>query len=170
MAFVTASPTGALASSWIGRGRTVQATCRPQQQFGPCRAFRSRRLVIRAAAPRTVTADELEVILNGKPGPVILDAFAKWCGPCQFLIPQLDMLAERMGDRIQILKLDTDEEPDYASAIGVRGLPTLFFIQDGKLKHRMEGALNAEDLAELSEHFFFDGPVPSFAKTELPQV
>lgn len=75
-----------------------------------------------------------------------------------------------MGDRIQILKLDTDKDPDYATAIGVRGLPTLFFIQDGRLKHKMEGAMTAEDLAQLVEYYFFDGPEPSVPGLDIPKV
>jgi hypothetical protein len=54
--------------------------------------------------------------------------------------------------------------PD-ATTIGVRGLPSLYFIQDGKLKHKMEGAETADNLAKLVDHFFFDGPAP-----EAPQV
>lgn len=95
---------------------------------------------------------------------------AKWCGPCQFLIPELERLAEKMGDRIQILKLDTDEEAEYASAIGVRGLPTLFFISDGQLRYKMEGAMSAGDLERMAEHFFFDGPKPVFDSPSAPTL
>lgn len=65
-----------------------------------------------------------------------------------------------MGDRMQVIKIDSDEYPDYCTAIGVRGLPSLYFIQDGELKYKMEGAEKAENLAQLAEHFFFDGPEP----------
>lgn len=65
-----------------------------------------------------------------------------------------------MGERIQIVKIDSDEYPEYCTAIGVRGLPSLYFIQDGELKFKMEGAESAANLMQMAEHFFFDGPEP----------
>lgn len=107
-----------------------------------------------------VTADELEVKLQACERPVLLDAFAEWCGPCQFLIPHLDAVADKYGDRLDVLKLDTEEFPDLASALMIRGLPTLFFIKDGKLRYRMEGAVTTEQLDKLVDYLLFDGPQP----------
>jgi thioredoxin 1 len=106
-------------------------------------------------APETVNADRLEEILKGNPGPVIVDCFATWCGPCQIIIPFLNAVAASMGDRVQVLKLNTDDNAEYATTIGVRALPTLYFIQDGELKYKMEGVVSAETLEEMAEHFFY---------------
>eukprot|EP00173_Palmaria_palmata_P001098 Plantae.Rhodophyta-Palmaria_palmata.ctg15814.p1 GENE.Plantae.Rhodophyta-Palmaria_palmata.ctg15814~~Plantae.Rhodophyta-Palmaria_palmata.ctg15814.p1 ORF type:complete len:117 (-),score=16.43 Plantae.Rhodophyta-Palmaria_palmata.ctg15814:83-433(-) len=93
---------------------------------------------------------------------------AKWCGPCQFLKPQLEELSELMDDRIRIVSVDSDDYAEYASMIGVRGLPSLYFIQDQQLKFKMEGADTAPNLAKLAEHYFFDGPKPE--DPEVPTV
>lgn len=71
------------------------------------------------------------------------------CGPCQFLLPVLDELAARYEGRLRILKVDTESEPELASALAIRGLPTLCFVRDGALKYRMEGALAADELAQI---------------------
>lgn len=70
---------------------------------------------------REVTADELESVLEANQRPVLVDAFAEWCGPCQYLIPQLDILASRLGHKVDVVKLDTEKFPDLASALMVRG-------------------------------------------------
>lgn len=74
---------------------------------------------------------------------------ASRCGPCQFLLPVLDELAARYEGRLRILKVDTESEPELASALAIRGLPTLCFVRDGALKYRMEGALAADELAQI---------------------
>lgn len=79
------------------------------------------------------------------------------------LKPELEKLAGRYKDAVDILKFDTeanDAHMDMASAMMVRGLPTLFFIKDGQLLYRMEGALPAESLEIIVDHLFFDGPKP----------
>lgn len=76
------------------------------------------------------------------------------------MAPELDTLSKRYGDAIDILKLDTEKYSELASAMMVRGLPTLFFINEGQLKFRMEGALPAHELEKLVNYFFFKGPRP----------
>jgi thioredoxin len=124
--------------------------------LGRCNLRAARRVhLVATAAPLTVDAEKLEEILKSKPGPLLVDVYATWCGPCQLIIPELDKLSASMGDRIQVLKMNSDENADYATAIGVRALPTLYFIQDGQLKYKMEGAATAEALEEMAEHFFY---------------
>ncbi|CAN8066331.1 unnamed protein product [Agarophyton chilense] len=107
---------------------------------------------------REVSAQELEKVLQANERPLVVDAFAKWCGPCQYLIPQLDIVADKFGERLDIVKLDTELYPDLASALMIKGLPTLFFIKDGKLQYRMEGALGAPELEKLIDYILFNGP------------
>lgn len=82
------------------------------------------------------------------------------CGPCKILAGELQELSGRFGDSIDILKLDTEKHGDLASAMMIRGLPTVMFIKDTTLLFRTEGAVPADDLESLVNYFFFDGPKP----------
>lgn len=104
----------------------------------------------RMAAVQQVDHDGLEAALKSdSTTPLLVDFYAPWCGPCQFLLPVLDELAARYEGRLRILKVDTESEPELASALAIRGLPTLCFVRDGALKYRMEGALAADELAQI---------------------
>eukprot|EP00184_Porphyridium_aerugineum_P005973 CAMPEP_0184694686 /NCGR_PEP_ID=MMETSP0313-20130426/2558_1 /TAXON_ID=2792 /ORGANISM="Porphyridium aerugineum, Strain SAG 1380-2" /LENGTH=124 /DNA_ID=CAMNT_0027153013 /DNA_START=242 /DNA_END=616 /DNA_ORIENTATION=+ len=107
-----------------------------------------------------VNQDELELELQSLGDqPLIVDFYATWCGPCQFLLPELEKLQTKYGSRIKILKVDSDEEPELCSVLRIRGLPTIMFIHKGELKYRMEGALRVDDLSAIAEQAFF-GSVP----------
>lgn len=90
-------------------------------------------------------------------GPLLALPLSR-CGPCQFLLPILDELAARYEGRLRILKVDTESEPELASALAIRGLPTLCFVRDGALKYRMEGALAADELASIIDQILLDVP------------
>ncbi|EED87900.1 hypothetical protein THAPSDRAFT_264663, partial [Thalassiosira pseudonana CCMP1335] len=81
---------------------------------------------------------------------ILLDVYATWCGPCQFLTPQLEMLAEELGPAVRILKLDSDKYPRLASLLKVQGLPTLVYFDGGNNSGgRVEGALTKGQLVEF---------------------
>ena len=127
-------------------------------------ATRSARLIPIAASTgtgvRQVSADEAEASIKASARPTLFVASATWCGPCQFLAPELDTVAGIYKDSVDILKMDTDEYPDMASAMLVRGLPSLYFIQNAKLLYKMEGAVPAVRLEQMINFFFFNGPRP----------
>ncbi|KAA8497613.1 Thioredoxin Y, chloroplastic [Porphyridium purpureum] len=149
---------GAMAGFVAGGGARVDV--RHAQMRSQCAWARGAQAAMvrparRAAAlqmVRKVNSEELEVELqNLGEMPMIVDFYATWCGPCQFLVPELEKLEKQYAGRIKILKVDSDEEADLCTALKIRGLPTLMFIQSGTLKYRMEGALAAEQLAMISE-------------------
>ena len=109
---------------------------------------------------RELSADEVEATVKGSARPILFVASARWCGPCQFIAPELHKLADIYKDAVDIIKMDTDEYPDMASAMLVRGLPSLYFIKNAQLLYKMEGALPAEKLEEFVNFFFFNGPRP----------
>mmetsp|Transcript_31743 Transcript_31743/g.101250 ORF Transcript_31743/g.101250 Transcript_31743/m.101250 type:complete len:160 (-) Transcript_31743:370-849(-) len=112
-------------------------------------------------AVRKVTTAEFEQELQDCSTPILLDVFAVWCGPCQLMAPQLDQVAEVLGDRCRVLKVDADEEQEVADTLMIRGLPTVLLINDMSVVMRAEGALMADELLELVEHHFFGGPKPT---------
>lgn len=131
---------------------------------GPARPV-ARPAVARSAAAtmglvRQVNTAEFEEEIQDCSTPIVVDIFAVWCGPCQLMAPQLELVAEQYGDKVRVLKIDSDEEPDVANTLQVRGLPTILFINDMTVVARAEGALMATELNPLIEHHFFGGPKP----------
>jgi thioredoxin 1 len=64
--------------------------------------------------------------------PVLIDFWAEWCGPCKMLSPVIDQLSEEMKDKVKIVKMKIDENPETPSSLGVRSIPTLMLFKDGK--------------------------------------
>jgi thioredoxin 1 len=109
---------------------------------------------------RQVNTAEFEEEIQDCSTPIILDVFAVWCGPCQLMAPQLELVAEKLGDKVRVLKIDADDEPVVASTLRVQGLPTVMFINDMSVVMRAEGALMADELEALADHHLFGGPPP----------
>ena len=72
-------------------------------------------------------------------GPVLVDFFATWCGPCKMLAPTLDQEAAEVAGRAKVVKVDIDASPDLAQRFGVMSVPTLAVFKDGKLVNQAVG-------------------------------
>ena len=81
--------------------------------------------------------------------PVLYDFFATWCGPCRLQTPILEELHKKMGDAIEIRKIDVDQHMDLAEKYGIRVVPTLIIEKDGKIVHSMEGVTDGATLEKL---------------------
>ena len=81
--------------------------------------------------------------------PVLIDFFATWCGPCRMQTPILEELAKKMGDLIEIKKVDIDQHMDLAERYGIRVVPTLVIEKDGKVVQSMEGVTDLSTLEKL---------------------
>ena len=78
--------------------------------------------------------------------PVVVDFWAEWCGPCRMIAPSLDQIAVEMAGKVKIVKLNIDEDPNVASKLGIRSIPTLMVFKDGKLAATKVGAAAKGDL------------------------
>jgi len=81
--------------------------------------------------------------------PVLYDFFATWCGPCRIQTPILEELGKKMGDAIDIKKVDVDQHMDLAVKYGIRVVPTLIIEKDEKVIQMMEGVTDAATLEKL---------------------
>lgn len=79
-------------------------------------------------------------------GPVLVDYWAEWCGPCKMIAPVLDQVAEDYADRLKVVKVDIDENQETAPKYGVRGIPTLMLFKDGDVQATKVGALSKSEL------------------------
>ena len=78
--------------------------------------------------------------------PVLVDFFADWCMPCKMFAPILEKVAEALGDKVVIAKINIDEAEQIAARFGVMSIPTIILFKDGKETDRNVGAMSAGDL------------------------
>lgn len=95
---------------------------------------------------KNVTDASFEADVLQADGPVLVDYWAAWCGPCKMIAPLLDEAAKTYQGRVTIAKLNVDENPDTAAKFGVRGIPTLMLFKDGKAAATKVGALTKSQL------------------------
>jgi thioredoxin 1 len=93
---------------------------------------------------------ETDVLKSDK--PVLVDYWAEWCGPCKAIAPILDDMSKEYGDRLQIAKMNVDENQTIPNKLGIRGIPTLMLFKGGELVATKVGALPKAQLTA-----FIDG-------------
>ncbi len=92
-----------------------------------------------------------EVIKSEK--PVLVDFFATWCGPCKMMTPILHEVKTAMGDKVTIIKIDVDKNPEVAGQFHVQGVPTLIIFKKGVVQWRQSGVVPAKELQRILSGF-----------------
>ena len=73
-------------------------------------------------------------------GPVVVDFWAEWCGPCRMIAPALEEIAGSLGEKVKIVKLNVDENPQTAAKYNIQSIPTLMIFKAGQMASRQIGA------------------------------
>jgi len=83
--------------------------------------------------------------------PVLVDFWAPWCGPCRMISPVVEGIAEELGDKVVVGKINVDEQPELASKFGVMSIPTLAVFKGGRLAGSMVGVRPKQEILKLLE-------------------
>jgi thioredoxin 1 len=95
-----------------------------------------------------VTDSSFEADVLKAEGPVLVDFWAEWCGPCKQIAPALDDIAKDMAGKIKVAKVNVDENPSTPTKYGVRGIPTLMVFKGGQVAATKIGAVPKQKLVE----------------------
>lgn len=102
-----------------------------------------------AVPPVTQAAFDAEVVNAGQ--PVLVDAYADWCGPCKLMAPEVAKVAQQLEGRVKVVRLDVDEAPDISAQYNIQGIPNLLLFKDGELEAQWVGYHEAGKLIERVE-------------------
>lgn len=105
------------------------------------------------AGPEAVTDASFKNEVLESNVPVLVDFWAPWCGPCRMVAPVVDEIAQQYEDKIKVVKLNTDENPDVATQYGIRSIPTLMIFKGGQRVDMVVGAVPKTTLANTIEKY-----------------
>ena len=95
-----------------------------------------------------VNDDDFEASVLNANGPVLVDFWAEWCGPCKMISPSLEEIDNELGGKLTIAKMNVDENPQTPVKYGVRGIPMLMLFKDGQVAGTKIGALPKQQLSQ----------------------
>ena len=98
-----------------------------------------------------LTTASFDGIVATTEGPLLVDFWAPWCGPCRAIAPVLEQIAGELAERVTIGKVNVDEEPALAGRFGVQSIPTLLLFKHGQVAHQIIGALPKSRLVQEIE-------------------
>ena len=94
-----------------------------------------------------VTNENYESLKNGEL-PLVIDFWATWCGPCRMVAPIIEELANEYDGKVTVGKCDVEEADDIAAEFGIRNIPTIVFMKDGKILDKIVGAASKSKIEE----------------------
>ncbi|MCK5725436.1 MAG: thioredoxin TrxA [Thiotrichaceae bacterium] len=99
------------------------------------------------------TDDNFEAEVLKSETPVLVDYWAEWCGPCKTIAPILEEIANNYGDKIKVMKLNIDHNPETPPTYGIRGIPTLMLFKNGNVEATKVGTVSKSQLsAFIDQH------------------
>jgi thioredoxin 2 len=104
-----------------------------------------------AGRPQPVTDASFAQDVERSPLPVLMDAWAPWCGPCHAIAPVIDQLATELAGRVRVVKLNVDENPRTAARFNLRSIPTLLVLKSGREIDRLVGVQPKQEITRRLE-------------------
>ena len=104
-----------------------------------------------AGRPQPVTDASFAQDVERSPVPVLVDAWAPWCGPCHMIAPIIDQLAIELAGRVRVVKLNVDDNPRTAARFDLRSIPTLLVLKDGREVDRLVGVQPKQEIRRRLE-------------------
>jgi len=95
-----------------------------------------------------LTEQNFDEALSRQQGVMMVDFWAEWCGPCRAISPVLEALAQESGSKVTLAKVNVDENPGLAARYGIRSIPTILFMKQGKVADQVIGAVPRAKLKE----------------------
>lgn len=93
----------------------------------------------------------LQEAITNADTPLLVSSYATWCGYCKAFAPILDQVKKQMGDRVQVIKIDSEKYPQLTSQYQVQALPTTLLFVDGELASRIKGVMQTPELMQHVE-------------------
>jgi thioredoxin 1 len=116
----------------------------PSQFLGSDSPRSAQEVVAMAVGKVSDASFESDVLKSAE--PVVVDFWAEWCGPCRMIAPALEEIAGQLGDKVKIVKLNVDENPNTAAKYGIMSIPTLMMFKNGEIASRQVGAAPKQKL------------------------
>ena len=95
-------------------------------------------------ATRSVTDQSFATDVLAADRPVLVDFWAEWCGPCKMIAPALEEISDEIGEKVDILKMNIEDNPDVAGELGIRTIPALILFKNGKPVAQRGGGMKSQ--------------------------
>ena len=102
-------------------------------------------------ATKAITDESFDGDVLNADGPVLVDFWAEWCGPCKMIGPALEEISDELGEKVTVAKLNIDDSPDAPAKYGVRGIPTMILFNNGEPVETKVGAAPKSQLKDWLE-------------------
>jgi len=102
-------------------------------------------------SPKEISLGEFEDLIKEEEGLILLDLWADWCHPCKMIEPFLAEIEEKYGERVKVLRLNVDLNPEAPIKFGVASIPTVIFFKGGKERGRIVGAMPKKEYEKKVE-------------------